>query len=235
MKKIMFNDKYGLTQSVLEGRKTMTRRVIKLPDGTEGIYDWTRSDFPAPLISIRTKDGELHDRFPAYQVGEVVAVAQRYQDIPMDVMMQRRTDGKTDRWPFESLLRQSHGCSNKQGVVASLMPHHIRITDIKVERLQDISDEDCLREGIIPVTWRQWHKQEPDDFTPQRYTDHDVWTLEKFREGILDPWAESDPNEYMAETAQVAFAALIDRISGKGTWDSNPWVWVYQFKKYQEQ
>ena len=31
MKKIMFNDKFGLTQAVLEGRKTMTRRIIKCP------------------------------------------------------------------------------------------------------------------------------------------------------------------------------------------------------------
>lgn len=29
MQKIMFNDKYGLTQAVLEGRKTMTRRTVK--------------------------------------------------------------------------------------------------------------------------------------------------------------------------------------------------------------
>lgn len=27
-----------------------------------------------------------------------------------------------------------------------------------------------------------------------------------------------------------AFAALIDKVSGKGTWDSNPWVFVYEFK-----
>lgn len=31
MKKIIFNDKYGLTTAVLEGRKTMTRRVITIP------------------------------------------------------------------------------------------------------------------------------------------------------------------------------------------------------------
>lgn len=34
MKKIMFNDHYGLTQAVIDGRKTMTRRIIKAPRRT---------------------------------------------------------------------------------------------------------------------------------------------------------------------------------------------------------
>ena len=36
MKKIMFNDKYSLTQAVLDGRKTQTRRVIKCPREFKG-------------------------------------------------------------------------------------------------------------------------------------------------------------------------------------------------------
>ena len=52
MKKIMFNDKYGLTQAVLEGRKTMTRR---------------RAD-------VRWSAGDIHDNpVPKYKVGEVLA------------------------------------------------------------------------------------------------------------------------------------------------------------------
>lgn len=54
-------------------------------------------------------------------------------------------------------------------VKAEWMPHRIRITNIKVERLQDISEEDIFRN-------------------------------------------------------------LIDRISGKGTWQRNPWVFAYEFE-----
>lgn len=39
------------------------------------------------------------------------------------------------------------GWDNKMFVRAEHMPHRIRITDIRVERLQDISDEDCLRKA----------------------------------------------------------------------------------------
>lgn len=33
-------------------------------------------------------------------------------------------------------------------------------------------------------------------------------------------------------TAKEAYAALIDAISGKGTWESNPWTFVYNFIKF---
>lgn len=39
MKKIMFNDRYGLTQAVLEGRKTMTRRIMTQPKKFKGVED----------------------------------------------------------------------------------------------------------------------------------------------------------------------------------------------------
>lgn len=108
--------------------------------------------------------------------------------------------------------------------------HKIEITDIKVERLQDINVEDCEEEGIIPVTWRQYHKQDWDDLSPQRYTDHDVWTLPIFKEGILDPWAESHPDEFMADEPKTAFYVLIRKMMGVKKWESNPYVFAYSFK-----
>ena len=47
MKKILFNDKYGLTQAVLEGIKTQTRRIIKTSDAFERVnpdFDWDDED-----------------------------------------------------------------------------------------------------------------------------------------------------------------------------------------------
>ena len=73
MKKIMFNDKYGLTRAVLEKRKTQTRRIIKMPDYDEEYldtaFDW---DF---------RESVIIDRYANYRVGEVVAIAQSYKDI----------------------------------------------------------------------------------------------------------------------------------------------------------
>jgi hypothetical protein len=87
------------------------------------------------------------------------------------------------------------------------MLHHIRITDIKLERLQDISDEDCMAEGIA----------EKSDFPRKK-------SLCYFFAGGKHEWDNS------FSTPRKAYAALIDRISGKGTWDRNPFVFAYTFE-----
>lgn len=168
-KKIMFSDDYCLTKAVLDGTKTMTRRLIRdnVPLG-----NWE----------------ETVKRLP-YKVGEVVAIAQSYYTI-----------GKTQ---YDKFGNGVPGNSNKMFTRAELMPHHIRITDIKVERLQSISDEDILKEGVWQYPkLRAYHVSKATGFAP------DVAFL----------------------TAREAFAYLIDRISGKGTWKSNPWVVAYSFE-----
>ena len=225
MKKIMFSDKFGLTDDVLKGRKTMTRRTVR--EKYLRIYeDMSRLGQPCyPL------EEWLIRKAAAYKVGEVVAVAQSYKDL-----------GYTKKWveqhikpnpnakctdPFE---KKYPGWNNKMFVPAAMCKHQIRITDIKAERLQAISDDDCFKEGIIPITWRQHLPQAIDDLSPQKHIDHNVYTLEKFREGIEDCWAESDPNEYMAEEAKVAFAVLIFKTLGRKVWEQNPYVFAYTFE-----
>lgn len=174
MKKIMFDDKYDLTKAVLEGRKTMTRR---LPD----------KNWRCVMSGIAGRD--LSKVSTPYKVGEVVAVAQSYKSL-------NEMGYIAPEWCAHSCEDEENPAyGNKMFVLAELMPHHIRITNVRVERLQDISDDDCKREGL--------------EFRAG-------WTFHRHR-GVF-----ASPRE--------AFAALIDRISGKGTWESNPWVFVYEFE-----
>ena len=69
-----------------------------------------------------------------------------------------------------------------------------------------------------------------DDFSPQPYKDHDLWTLPIFEESFRDAWAEQKPGEYAAESAKVAFAVLIFKLMGKKVWEQNPWVFAYEFE-----
>ena len=71
MKKIMFNDKHGLTQAVLEGRKTQTRRIL-LPHTVQELRNG--NDYQEVIML-----------YSGYKVGEVVAVAQRYKDITLEM------------------------------------------------------------------------------------------------------------------------------------------------------
>ena len=182
MKKIMFNDKYGLTQAVLEGRKTMTRRVVptKLLDSIKQYAHGSENEL---CYRLRANS--------SYYVGEVVAIAQCYYNV----------------YGYETCISErdekDSGIFNKMFVRAESMPHHIKITNIRVERLQEISDEDCLKEGLI--------------YSPVGVNHYGFYS-------------QKDNCVYYFYTPREAFAALIDKVSGKGTWDSNPLVWVYEFE-----
>lgn len=192
MKKIMFNDKYGLTQAVLEGRKTQTRRTFLKPGEDPLLHGIT----PEYLISVRSR----------YSLGETIAIAQKYEDLRKDDEFYRIC-GKNGM-PLEC-IKYEKGCHNKMFVRADLMPHHIRITNIRVERLQDISEEDCMAEGI-----RRFGKEYV------RFKKEYCYTCQNY--AVTDFYSFSTPRE--------AYASLIDRISGKGTWESNPYVFVYDFE-----
>lgn len=199
MKKIMFSDKYCLTQAVLDGTKTMTRRVLKVPKTCNGkeVYSFNilTNSLGTQCVDLIDYGGNVLGSWkPHYEVGEVVAIAQPYKDIYPNADFEMIGD---------KFMTESAGWSNKMFVKANLLPHHIRITDVKVERLQDISDDDILREGV-------W--QYPS--LPMFYISKNTG----YAPDIAFPFARE------------AFAYLIDKISGKGTWESNPWVVAYSFE-----
>lgn len=213
MKKIMFNDRFGLTQAVLEGRKTMTRRALtdrklhywehscpnmvidKVPESNKIKLGDDNTYFG---IKEKISDGYYCDTIVSpYKVGEVVAIAQSYLDLSLAEVSQWKSNGN------KTTINSLAGWTNKMFVKADLMPHHIEITGIKVERLQDVSDEDCLKEGI------EEHLKGGQYGFPSNI-------------GYI--------GQYPFSNAREAFAALIDKVSGKGTWDSNPFVWAYEFE-----
>lgn len=195
MKKIMFNDRYGLTQAVIDGRKTVTRRIVSQPfftlawdeRGDTLVYENDFGDF----IDIR------RSRYCPYKLGEVVAVAQRYGSFlhPNNGVIEHN---------YQTTACASKGWDNKMFVQADLMPHRIQITDLRIERLQDISD-DYFKEGITLLV-------SADDGRIQ-------WG-----------YADEHLRYYMFDSPREAFASLIDKVSGRGTWDRNPFVWRIEFQ-----
>lgn len=211
MKKIMFNDKYSLTQAVLEGRKTMTRRIIKCPETYKGRpvkgLRITGSRDIRLAVEMLVYNEECDDFVPMYiqpryEIGEVIAVAQSYESLGMnpEIALNDR-----DGIGFYTKTKFAPGWKNKMFVRADLMPHHIRITNIKIERLQDISDKDCLKEGIYKGQCGSADTHFMDAY---------------YYKGDIQPYC----------TPREAFAALIDKVSGKGTWESNPYVFACEFE-----
>lgn len=196
MQKIMFNDRYDLTQAVIEGRKTMTRRLADPKQEYEGMRLWQPGLELEYGIYGYTENDEWVYIKPKYRISETVAVAQSYRGIVAEFC---ETDASILR---ASELHRLAGWANKMFVKAELMLYQIRITGIRYERLQDISDADCLKEGI-------------------RY----IPEIGKFY--FEDVLREAG---FYFDNPREAFAALIDKVSGRGTWESNPYVVVYQFE-----
>jgi hypothetical protein len=198
MKKIMFNDKYGLTKAVLEGRKTQTRRI-----GYQGTFKrFCNCGFSmegADRGKLCINDGSEVVAKSKYKLGEEVAIAQRYIDLVQNDEFYCLCG--IHGMPLEC-IKYEKGCDNKMFVKADLMPHRIRITNIRIERLRDINEEDSLAEGIV-------------DFESKINKAHFY--------SITDESATYG-------TAKKAYAKLIDKLSGKGTWDRNPLVFVYEFE-----
>lgn len=227
MQKISFKDKFGLTDLVLSGQKTQTRRIEKsllslqtkeikgqrykfFDDEYKRVTDDLRYlDTAAPdmyAVIVRTTDEKLLEFKPQYRMGEVVAVAQSYQKAGVVFVPIRESalvNKKGGKWGNAETLK---GWNNKMFVRPELMPHAIKITNIRIERLQDISDEDCLAEGIEKM----------------------IVGCEYYCYSFLSP----NPNKIWEDfkSPRQAYATLIDKINGKGTWASNPYVFVYDFE-----
>lgn len=190
MKKIMFNDQYGLTEAVLDGRKTQTRRIAY-----EKPFKYIRN---CGFITegkdkgkLCINDGNEIVAKSTYKIGEVVAVAQRYCDIP---------------FANDIFIREVPiGWSNKMFVKSSLMPHQIKITNIRCERLQYISTDDCMKEGIFCS-----HIDGIDD----------AFSYDATNDSFAKKWWYRTPIE--------AYKMLTCKLHLH--WGTNPLVFVYDFK-----
>ena len=187
----------------------MTRRIIDcsknkvfldlLGDENYMKYDGTLSyDYEDDVLRI-DDDFDYCILKPHYKIGEKVAIAQSY-------------DSFYDDTHNPVLFPSGIGWTNKMFVLADLMPHNIKITDVRIERLQDISNEDCLHEGIeVSATRVRGGK--------------DMYALPgSLNDARIVGWRK------VYHTPQEAFADLIDKISGRGIWKSNPWVLAYEFE-----
>ena len=212
----MFNDQYGLTDAVLDGRKTQTRRILNPTmlferlntyEGwtKESIADWKESCkdrlYKAEGEELKEMLNYALEHSP-YKVGENVAIAQRYIDLADNDEFYRLCG--IHRMPLEC-IKYEKGCKNKMFVKADLMPHRIRITNIRVERLQDISTDDCLREGIFC-----------------RHIDgiDDAFSYDATNESFAKKWWYRTPIE--------AYKMLTCKLHLH--WGTNPLVFVYDFE-----
>ena len=196
----MFNDRYGLTYAVIDEIKNNTRRIEggkQFQLAATAAEDFTYEEATGWIVMC-CQGVEIFRHKCRYKVGEIVAVAQSYENAGVD-----------PEYPIEGvqLAKEHAGWRNKMFVSAKLMPYRIRITGVRCERLRGISDEECMKEGVVDVTYFKTGGRPYELFALPGHEYEETFN-----------------------TPRQAFAALIDKVSGRGTWDRNPWVAVYKFE-----
>lgn len=117
-----------------------------------------------------------------------------------------------------SLLQRKTGITSKQNarfMLKSFARYHIEITEVKLERLMDITTESAIAEGIKYV-----------DIPSERYPDADS---KYYWDYVVGGYCKSAISSYLSEIAHIHKPSK-GKIGGWELVDSNPWMWVYKFK-----
>lgn len=212
-----------LYDATIEEIKNQTRRVVVCPPNAYGGLQAHLKD--GKIIRIlaldenersEKKDGSEWLVKPKYKVGDIIYLKEPYKITHSHNIwyVNYKFDENKIELPFswghkglEKLCIQQEksksGWLNKLFMPAWCARRFIKITGVRAERLQDITEEDCIKEGI-------------------------TLDMAMSANGWIPTYNDPDSGGYPNYIA--AYACLIDSINGKGTWNSNPWVWVYDYE-----
>ncbi len=231
---ILFNDQ--MVRAILEGRKTVTRRVMKpqpMPSKSGG-HHWPCKVHQSMLhVERELQNGEgcwcglAEAACPYGQPGDRLWVRETWTDVNMcgapalayradedirDLMEEpgflddrgafNYDDPRVKPYPFACWYAELDQARWRPSIHMPRWASRIllEITAVRVERLQDISEEQALAEGV---------RGEPCDHARQACADIGCW----------------------GDTAKGAFGFLWESLKGEGSWAANPWVWVVEFKR----
>ncbi|HDT2979823.1 hypothetical protein ACU60U_09495 [Klebsiella aerogenes] len=223
---MIFNSE--MVRAILDGRKTQTRRIMKIQPEHSGLglrrvtdskngsddgkYFWSSSD--ACGLKARSKSftcpfGVVGDRIwvretfqgPLFDYEQMESYLEDSSKFEKPEFCQYAADGKPAPEYYDADDNLRHGWRPSIHMPRWASRILLEITDVRVERLNAISQEDAQDEGMELTGWRPTYS-DPD-------SGGEVWT----------PYDN--------------FARLWDSIYGEGSWKVNPWVWVIEFKRVE--
>lgn len=205
-----------MVKAIIEGRKTQTRRIIKsrhesgmfrVSKTLEGIVtgvtslDWDE----------RPKNDCCNDIKPIANVGDILWVRETFTEHGKAPFLYKSSISDAESKAFKSLLLKWKPSIFMPKEAARIF---LKITNVRVERLQDISIDDAMAEGINPLLMSGLQLAIQGQLY-QNYLDKD----KLFNDGLPPYWS---------------FNSLWCKINGAVSWESNPWVWVYEFEKVEK-
>lgn len=204
-----------MVQAILNGRKTMTRRVVKENNiwCTAKLQDLDLENSEimdsgiefGKYLRVYHKDGDTRHRcFCKYEIGDVLWVRETWHpkrhSFPIGLPFEYKATAKEDGNPMDEPWKPS-----------IFMPKEacrlfLKITNVRVERLQDITEGDAIVEGVAHVI---------DKITG--YCGYDY----------------INGGYNLMTTPYNGFRSLWKKINGAESWEANPWVWVIEFERVE--
>ncbi len=202
-KPILFNSEMVL--AIMDGRKTQTRRVIKPQPNYQKRFGQPESEVNADIAKRKCSYGKVGDRL---WVRETFALNYQYDtDSISDWEECNSLDSGDPRYRADYIRKEKPGYIGRWRTNIHMPKWAARIwleiIGVRVERVQDISEEDAEAEGVVPQEIKH-----------------------------LREIAETIPNSTYCPH-KLTFSELWDSINDKRGfgWDENPWVWVIEFNK----
>ena len=221
-KPIIFSAK--MIRALLDGRKTQTRRIVKTQPTWDGKWFSWHGHRPNSIYGacggnhIGAKDC-MNDSSPYGQPGDLLWVRETFQPICLDVDCDdanyKTGDGyrivytATDETEeFIDITTDKISCARKPSIHMPRWASRLtlRITSVRVERVQEITEEDAKAEGIERTDWK--------------------YSCEPYR-NYNEPRMSSGKN---CSLAIMSFSTLWSSIHGPDAWDRNDWVWIIEFE-----
>lgn len=153
-KPILFST--DMVQAILDGRKTMTRRVIKVDDAPD---NWKASIAGTSIV----RTDPYNVKLSRYAAGDILWVRETWStmdDLPYDNYVYRTDYGTTEDDSFPPSMFKWRPSIHMPREACRL---RLLVKNVRVERLQEILCGDMKREGCIPVTvtggqYQQWQR-----------------------------------------------------------------------------
>jgi hypothetical protein len=268
MKPILFNT--NMVNAILAGRKTVTRRLVKLKyDNTH--HEMFTNKYGTRLIEIQNEvEGETFGKNPdgsswhklrgyiepkpIYKKGEILYVRETFADTWTpgdDTGYVYKADGQPDRFPYWG---NASTCKDEVWRPSLHMPKEaarifLRVKSVRCERLQDISEEQAVYEGISKmydstpdIEYQEWAKRvcqgkKKEEWSYTNYLWHGNYGLYGTGNKLSDAW-KFQCSGY--DSAIGSFSSLWNTTVplkdwGKYGWESNPWVWVIEFERIDKE
>lgn len=212
MKPILFST--PMVKAILEGRKTQTRRIVKQQPPANCVDEEPLIDFDYSFkgtnenpawyteweMNLNPGDSSVYSHCvysPFGKIGDILWVRETFTEWPKGSFQYKASTVNGEE--FGKWKPSIHMPTDAARIF-------LVITNVRIERLRDISNEDAVNEGILLPIDGCHHTQ------PKRWFNYLRGVYQGLGFGPID-----------------SFHTLWDSINGPESWNENPWVWVYDF------